>query len=85
MRDYANSQSTSRPPRRKKPFLTVLIIILAIAVPATLFYVRYQHNVHKKEAAAVKPIAIPSSSKQKPKTQKPETKYDFYTILPKKK
>jgi len=85
VRDYA--KRPKRKPRRKTR-ITIIVAIIAIAVPASIYYVKYQNIIHRKDATIKKKLAIqPISTSRLKMTEQPtirkQAEFDFYTILPK--
>lgn len=80
IKDYVHRTKNPKKPGRKKALLTTLIIVLAITVPALMYYVRFQKTIHNKRQAKthlLQPAKITSK-----KINNNNTQFDFYTILP---
>lgn len=87
VRDYAK-RSTPKPRRKKRIFVTALIIIAAIMIPASMYYLKHQNVIHRNGQAIRKKLAIDPITTVRPRPNKPPTinkqsEFDFYTILPK--
>ena len=81
IKDYANRSTHNEKPRHKRTWLTLVVISLAIVIPAGMFYMKHQKNQPKKPLPT--PIAqTPKKTPRPKKTQNNNNDFDFYTLLP---
>lgn len=85
MKDYAKPQNSSNKNKRSiKPWLTTIIILVAIALPLAMFLVHFKKSSHQQQQKTASVIPIPkhtATKKNKPKNNKQE--FDFYNLLSK--
>ena len=77
--DYARQ---NKPPQRnhKRILLTIVVLLIAILLPLSMFYMRYHKTAHHK---AQKNAAVKKPSSQLKKSNNTAPQFDFYTLLPK--
>lgn len=82
VRDYAKRRPP-QPRRGKRIFITIAIILVAMAAPILMYYFQYQKTIHHT-ARTTTPVAIKPLKPKTSATPKstPQAKFDFYTILP---
>ena len=78
--DYARPK---RPPKRnhKRALITVIIILMAILFPLTMYYFRFQKVIHNRGKAPTNNTVKAKEPLKKPKAAGQQ--FDFYTLLPK--
>jgi len=81
MKDYANRTENTAKPRRKRILLTIFIIGLAMMIPVTMHYMKYQKTRQNKSQS----IRITQTKHKTNDTQKEKNNndFEFYTLLPK--
>ena len=81
IKDYAPSASQKTSGKQK--WVACLIIALAIIIPATMYYVKFQktrsHKSHRTYSTKTQKQQTTAAKQSKNNS----TDYDFYTLLPK--
>ena len=81
IKDYARPSPIEKP-RSKRVLWTILVITLAILVPALMYYGKFPKAINPKRHS-VTPTPIPQKTKPATPSKKDTADFDFYTLLPK--